>query len=79
MKEKSKIVEITIAEEDLEIIKDSLIFLSLSMDEEIEEMERLLNGSVDDFLKTKLRYLVALKKQKRITELLLKMLRIKDF
>ena len=79
MKEKSKIVEITIDEEDLEIIKDSLIFLSLSMDEEIEEMERLLNGSVDDFLKTKLRYLVALKKQKRITELLLKMLRIKDF
>ena len=79
MKEKSKIVEITIDEEDLEIIKDSLIFLSLSMDEEIEEMERLLNGSVDDFLKTKLRYLVALKKQKRITELFLKMLRIKDF
>lgn len=79
MKEKSKIVEITIDEEDLEIIKDSLIFLSLSMDEEIEEMERLLNGSVDDFLKTKLRYLIALKKQKRITELLLKMLRIKDF
>lgn len=79
MKEKSKIVEITIDEEDLEIIKDSLIFLSLSMDEEIEEMERFLNGSVDDFLKTKLRYLVALKKQKRITELLLKMLRIKDF
>lgn len=79
MKEKSKIVEITIDEEDLEIIKDSLIFLSLSMDEEIEEMERLLNGSVDDFLKTKLKYLVALKKQKRITELFLKMLRIKDF
>ena len=79
MKEKSKIVEITIDEEDLEIIKDSLIFLSLSMDEEIEEMERLLNGSVDEFLKTKLRYLVALKKQKRITELFLKMLRIKDF
>lgn len=79
MKEKSKIVEITIDEEDLEIIKDSLIFLSLSMDEEIEEMERLLNGSVDDFLKTKLKYLVALKKQKKITELFLKMLRIKDF
>lgn len=79
MKEKSKIVEITIDEEDLEIIKDSLTFLSLSLDEEIEEMERLLNGSVDDFMKTKWRYLIALKKQKRITGLLLKMLRIKDF
>ena len=79
MKEKSKIVEIMIDEEDLEIIKVSLIFLSLSLDEEIEEMERLLNGSVDDFLKTKRRYLIALKKQKRITGLLLKMLRIKDF
>lgn len=79
MKEKSKIIEITIDEEDLEIIKDSLTFLSLSLDEEIEEMERLLNGSVDDFLKTKLRYLIALKKQKRINGLLLKMLRIKDF